>query len=77
METLYGSIANESNPAAWCDVSNVGLKQSEYDGSLHILHSLKVVCLIPSLHDYVYQYTSVTYCMIHEPRYLGTSLIPY
>lgn len=57
--------------------SNVGFKPPERYESWHILHSLRVARLLPSLHDCAHLYTSASYCMIHEPEYLGTSLIPY
>ena len=68
-QNLFSLIANESNPAAFCG------ENIEYVESFPVRHSLRILRLPPSPHDYVQSNTSDS--MIHKPQYLGTSLIPY
>ena len=73
----FSSTANESNPAAWCVVQWTTKTTWLWWKFAHSARFVSRLQIPPSLHDYVHWYTNATYCMMHEPQYLETSLIPY
>lgn len=67
---LFSSIAYESNPTAWCVVSCITKPTWIW---WKFAHSARPAFF----HHYITVCTNASYCMTHEPLYLGTSLIPY